>query len=606
MKKIWVVALFAGAFGVSCTEFAVVGLLPQIAGDMGVSESAAGQLVTLNAIAFAIGAPVLSALCSRMDRRKLLLGALLVFAAGNAMAGLAPNFGVLLASRLLSGAMMGIYLATAIGVAAKLADPPKRATTMATIVAGVSTATALGVPVSTLMGQNLNWRVPMFGIGALALLAMALIAVVIPASGADDGPPLRERLTALRTKPVIIGLCAIVLFWGASFTVYTYLVPLLETRAGVHGTLVTVVLFIAGLAAVAGNIIGGRGADSRPRATLLITAGITALSLLVVLPLATSAAGAIVLVGIWQLAAWSFVPAVQANLYQAAGPGGDLAVSFAVSGFNVGIVAGAGLGGVALDVGGLPAVSWLGAALGVVALGLVFALISRQRPVTKEESSSDELEREYSAILFDMDGTLLDSTDAVRRAWLKWAEEEGVDPGKLAGTTGKPAKQIVGDLVPEERAEAALARYTHIATHELDGVVVLPGAVEALRSSGVHKAVVTSSSRDVTTARMAAAGLPEPEVVVTADDCGRGKPDPAPYLLAAERLGVPAEQCLVIEDTANGIASGRAAGCATLGIADPGDGDELGAHSHVPDLGRVRFEPAGGGVALRLADVVKA
>ncbi|GGN10765.1 MFS transporter [Lentzea pudingi] len=375
MKRIWIWALFSGAFAVACTEFAVVGLLPQIARDLGVSEAAAGQLVTLNAVAFAISAPVLAAVCHRMDRRKVLFGCLAVFALGHATAGLAPNYEVLLGSRILSGAMMGLYLATAIGAAARLGGEERRASSIATIQAGVNTATALGVPVSTLLGHHMGWRVPMFVIGALALLSLGFIAAVLPPTGADEGPPLSERLRAVRTAPVLVGLAAITLFWGASFTVYTYLVPLLEQRAGMSGTMVIVVLFIAGLCAVVGNVIGGKGADSDSRRTLLITAAITAVALLAVLPLSTDTPQTIALVVVWQLAAWSFVPAVQAALFQAAGEGGELAVSFAVSAFNIGIVAGAGLGGIALDQAGLPGVAVLGGVLGLAALGFVILLV---------------------------------------------------------------------------------------------------------------------------------------------------------------------------------------------------------------------------------------
>jgi DHA1 family inner membrane transport protein len=367
--------LFSGAFAVACTEFAVVGLLPQIARDLGVSEAAAGQLVTLNAVAFAISAPVLAAVCHKMDRRKVLFGCLTVFALGHATAGLAPNYSVLLGSRILSGAMMGLYLATAIGAAARLGGEERRASSIATIQAGVNTATALGVPISTLLGHHMGWRVPMLVIGAMALLSLGFIAAVLPPTGADEGPPLRERLRAVRTAPVLVGLAAITLFWGASFTVYTYLVPLLEQRTGMNNTMVIVVLIIAGVCAVVGNVIGGKGADTDSRKTLLITSGVTAVALLAVLPLSVSTAQTIALVVVWQLAAWSFVPAVQAALFQAAGEGGELAVSFAVSAFNIGIVAGAGFGGIALDQAGLPGVAVLGGVLGLVALGFVVVLV---------------------------------------------------------------------------------------------------------------------------------------------------------------------------------------------------------------------------------------
>ncbi|QFZ19053.1 HAD-IA family hydrolase [Saccharothrix syringae] len=205
------------------------------------------------------------------------------------------------------------------------------------------------------------------------------------------------------------------------------------------------------------------------------------------------------------------------------------------------------------------------------------------------------LRYEFDAVLFDLDGTLIDSTAAVRRAWRRWAEEEGVDPALLDGTAGKPAKEIVAMLLPPERHEEGLAHYSHIATHDLEGVVVLPGAREATEAVGEHKAIVTSCSRDVTAARTAAARLPVAEVLVTADDVDKGKPSPTPYLLGASRLGLAPERCLAVEDTPSGLASGRAAGCTTLGLGEPGS---LDADLVVPDLSHVRFSVVGDKVAL--------
>ncbi|SDF78662.1 sugar-phosphatase [Lentzea fradiae] len=200
---------------------------------------------------------------------------------------------------------------------------------------------------------------------------------------------------------------------------------------------------------------------------------------------------------------------------------------------------------------------------------------------------------EFDAVLFDLDGTLIDSTAAVRRAWRRWAEEEGVEPERLAGTEGKPAKDIVAALLPPERHAEALAHYSHIATHDLDGVVVLPGALDATESAGPLKAIVTSCSRDVTAARTAAAGLPATEVLVTADDVEQGKPAPEPYLSAADQLGTDPRRCLAVEDTASGLASGRAAGCTTLGVGEGLDADVV-----VPDLSHVSFEVRGDRVVL--------
>ncbi|RDI49412.1 MFS transporter [Nocardia mexicana] len=375
----WPTALFLGAFAVACTEFVPVGLLPQIVNDLHITPGTAGQLVTANALALAVGAPILAAVFAGADRRRVLMVTLTVFAAGHVMAGLAPSYPVLLASRLISGATMGLYLATAIATAARLAPEPRRARTIATIVAGVSTATALGVPVSTLLGQGLSWRLALGGLAVPALVALALNHRLLPSLGGDESHSQRERFAALRGRPVLLGLGAIVVFWGASFTVFTYLAPLLHARAGLGGAAVTGVLFLAGLGAVAGNLLGGRLADARPRAALAGTAAVTAAALLLILPATSSPLGAVVLVAIWQLAAWSFVPVIQSVLFRAAGPGGELALSFAVSGFNIGIVIGAGLGGVAIDRAGLSAVAALGGGLSVMALALVVSLI-RARP----------------------------------------------------------------------------------------------------------------------------------------------------------------------------------------------------------------------------------
>ncbi len=182
----------------------------------------------------------------------------------------------------------------------------------------------------------------------------------------------------------------------------------------------------------------------------------------------------------------------------------------------------------------------------------------------------------FEAVLFDMDGTLIDSGAVVVRSWHRWAAEEGLDPAVLAGAHGIPSAQIVERLLPPERRVAATARIDAIEVSDTDGIVVLPGAREALAALPVGRvAIATSCSRPLADVRIAATALPAPSVVVTADETSRGKPDPAPYLLAAQRLGVDPARCLVVEDAPAGITAGRAAGCAVLAMATT---------NRVPDL----------------------
>ncbi len=209
----------------------------------------------------------------------------------------------------------------------------------------------------------------------------------------------------------------------------------------------------------------------------------------------------------------------------------------------------------------------------------------------------------YDAVLFDMDGTLVDSTASVVRSWVRLAEENGISVGTLqaAAGHGRPARDIVADLFAPAGREAALRRITHLEITDVDGVVALPGAAEALRASGARGAIVTSCSADLARARQQAAGIPVPAVVVTADDVVRGKPDPEPFLAAARTLGVDPSRCLVVEDAPAGLAAGRAAGMTTLAVTTTHTAEQLVADHVVGDLSEVRLDATDDGVVLHLA-----
>ncbi|SDQ77405.1 HAD-IA family hydrolase [Quadrisphaera sp. DSM 44207] len=213
--------------------------------------------------------------------------------------------------------------------------------------------------------------------------------------------------------------------------------------------------------------------------------------------------------------------------------------------------------------------------------------------------------RAFAAVLFDMDGTLVDSTPVVVRSWLRWAAEEGVDPARLTGMHGVPAAGIVERLLPAPRRAAAVARIDAIELQDVDGVVILPGAAQALAALPPGRAAIaTSCGRSLARLRMAATGLAAPAVVVTADDVERGKPDPQPYLLAASRLGVDPAACLVVEDAPSGLTSARAAACATLAVATSHVVPELlaaGADAVVRDLSGVVLDVGDEGVRVRPA-----
>ncbi|MBI9116013.1 HAD-IA family hydrolase [Sanguibacter suaedae] len=210
--------------------------------------------------------------------------------------------------------------------------------------------------------------------------------------------------------------------------------------------------------------------------------------------------------------------------------------------------------------------------------------------------------RTFDAILFDMDGTLISSIAAVDRSWARWAGEYGYDPETFRISHGTPARSLVEELVAPERVEEAVARIMEIELSDTTGVELLAGVTDLLASLPAERhAIVTSCTHDLAIARIEAAGITVPPVVVTADDVTRGKPAPEPFVLGARRLGVDPVRCLVVEDAPAGLASARAAGCATLAVDGTHDLADLDADAHAAGLADVRVVVEADGT-LRITD----
>ncbi|WP_256841727.1 HAD-IA family hydrolase [Ornithinimicrobium cryptoxanthini] len=197
----------------------------------------------------------------------------------------------------------------------------------------------------------------------------------------------------------------------------------------------------------------------------------------------------------------------------------------------------------------------------------------------------------FDAVLFDNDGTLIDSRDAVVRSWLAWAADNGVAAEALIGFHGVPSSSIIAAVAPHLDPVSATADIDGRELADLEGIVALPGATEAIAAVGWRGAIVTSATRELVTVRLAAAGFTAPEVLVTANDISRGKPDPEPYLIAAEKLAVDPTRCLVVEDAPAGLRSGRAAGAATVAVVTTSSVEELEplADLVVDDLSALTF-----------------
>lgn len=206
--------------------------------------------------------------------------------------------------------------------------------------------------------------------------------------------------------------------------------------------------------------------------------------------------------------------------------------------------------------------------------------------------------RSFDAVIFDLDGTLIDSHAAMIRAYSRWGEEFGVDLSVLPGLLGMPSRVTAERLLDEDRVDAGVARIEELGVIDTDGVIALPGALESLQQLGHRAAIATSCTTPLMEARVGAAGLPFPGVVVTRDQVNEGKPHPESFLLAAERLGVDPSRTLVVEDAPAGVAGARAAGASVLGILSTKSADDLEADAHVAHLGDVTWEITEEGVRL--------
>ncbi|MGR3933139.1 HAD-IA family hydrolase [Streptomyces sp. BRA346] len=204
------------------------------------------------------------------------------------------------------------------------------------------------------------------------------------------------------------------------------------------------------------------------------------------------------------------------------------------------------------------------------------------------------------ALLFDNDGTLVSSMESVVRCWTRWAEEYGVtEEFARVELHGRPAADIIGDLLPAERVAEARRRIDELEVEDVPGGVrLLPGTLDLLAGLPRERwAVVTSAGRALAEARLAEAGI-RPGLLITADDITRGKPDPEPFLLAAGKLGADPARCVVFEDAPAGLAAARAAGMRTVALTTTTSREELDADVVVADLSAVSARAVDGGVEI--------
>ncbi|WP_407566182.1 MFS transporter [Streptomyces sp. 184] len=377
-------ALAIGAFGIGTTEFVVMGLLPEVADEFSVSVPTAGWLTTGYALGVFGGAPLLTALGTRVPRKRMLMGLMGLFIAGNVLSALAPAFGILLAGRIVASLAHGAFFGIGAVVAAGLVAKDKRAGAIAMMFTGLTVANVVGVPGGTLVGQTVGWRATFLAVAAIGVVGLAGVARLVPdlprtpgepASPTTDGPGLRRELAAFLNVQVLLAMGMTVLGFGGVFAAVTYIAPMMTDVAGYADGSVTWLLALFGLGMVGGNLLGGRYADRALMPMLYVAlSALTATLALFTLTAHNKPAAAlsIFLVGFFGFAT---VPPLQKRVLDQAAAAPTLASAVNVGAFNLGNALAAWLGGLTISAGlGYTAPNWVGATL--AASGLALAVLA--------------------------------------------------------------------------------------------------------------------------------------------------------------------------------------------------------------------------------------
>ncbi|MFG2569970.1 MFS transporter [Streptomyces sp. NPDC048567] len=376
-------ALAIGAFGIGTTEFVVMGLLPEVAADFQVSIPAAGFLATGYALGVVFGAPLMTALGTKVSRKRMLMILMGLFIVGNVITAAAPVFEVMVVGRVIASLAHGAFFGIGAVVAADLVAPQKKAGAIALMFTGLTVANVVGVPVGTYVGQHAGWRVTFFLVAALGVLGLFGVARLVPEQPRAKGVRLRQEVAAFRNVQVLLAMAMTVLGFGGVFAAITYITPMMTETAGYSASAVTWLLVLFGLGMVGGNLIGGRYADRRP--TLMLSVSLSGLALVLALFTLTAhnkvaAAVTLVLIGAFGFAT---VPPLQKRVLDQAVDAPTLASAMNIGAFNLGNALAAWLGGIVISAGlGYTAPNWVGAALAASALVVALASSALERRMT--------------------------------------------------------------------------------------------------------------------------------------------------------------------------------------------------------------------------------
>lgn len=366
--------LMLSAFAVGTSEFIIVGVLPEVAADLGVDVPTAGLLVTAYAISVALGGPVLTVLTGRIARRKLLISVMALALVASLGSALADDYTLLMVARMVAALAQGLFFAVASQIAIAAVPPEKQTAAIAKVVNGVALSTILGIPLGTLIGQNYGWRASFVLVSALTAIGLVGVVLGTPKVAHEPEPGVRASLFAFGRRTVLLGLATTILSFTGLITAFTYVAPALREVSGFEPGWVTGVLLVYGLGTLVGSTLAGKVAPDRIARVLPIPLAVLGVMLLAQGLMLESKVAAVVSVFVLGASAFTAGPLIHTYLMGQAGSAAGLVASVNISAFNVAAALGPMLGGVVLTSGlGL---RWVGTVGGLsTVLGVAVALV---------------------------------------------------------------------------------------------------------------------------------------------------------------------------------------------------------------------------------------
>ncbi len=386
-----VIALSLSGFAIGVTEFIIAGILPDIATDLGVSIPTAGLLVSGYALGVVVGAPLLTVLAARIERKRLLVQLMGLFLIGTLLSALAPTYTVLMAGRVISALAHGAFFGVAMVVASGLVAETKKGRAVSMVAAGLTLSTILGVPAGTLIGQNFGWRWAFWMVVVFGALGLAGISALLPRTPAPEGASLKTELQVLRRPQVLLILLTTVLGFGGVMTSYTYIAEMVTTVTGFEPSAVTMIMVLFGVGMFVGNLVSGRLADRAPKTAMCgslaaLVAVLAVFTLTVHDQIATC-----VTVFCFGAATFATIAPLQMLIMAKADGAPTLASASNIAAFNLANAAGPLLGGRIIAAGlGYAALNWAGALVSLAGLILAALTAAMDRTTTPATTSSTD------------------------------------------------------------------------------------------------------------------------------------------------------------------------------------------------------------------------